>query len=224
MGAKKNTVVRGCLVPSLKNKPLDGRQDVPKLSDIPNIENPYVNFIFPVAETGKWYKVTSLKTKVIDDLQIPDGEIDGYELFGEGLTEEEKKALLTKELAEQTYLSKDDASKNYQPKGEYQPKGDYATKTELEGYQPKGEYATKEELGGYQPKGDYATKEELGGYVSKDDLDGLGNFATKEDLEGLGDVSYTEVGDVDMDDLFDQEDMETTDVGDAPTVDFDSLS
>ena len=142
MGIKKNTVVRGCLVPSLKNKPLDGRQDVPTLADIVNIENPYVNFIFPVAETGKWYKVVSLRTKVQGELEIPDGEIDKYELFGEGLTEEEKKEFLTMTLAEKTFLKKEDAeefyltkkeaSEDYQPKGNYQPKGDYVTKKYLE--------------------------------------------------------------------------------------------
>lgn len=141
MGIKKNTVVRGCLVPSLKNKPLDGRQDVPTLADIVNIENPYVNFIFPVAETGKWYKVISLRTKVMGDLEIPDGEIDKYDLFGEGLTEEEKQKILFKDLAEQiylkkedaeeSYLTKEDAIEDYQPKGNYQPQGDYATKEDL---------------------------------------------------------------------------------------------
>lgn len=79
----KNTIVRGMLVPSLKNKPLDGRMDVPTLADIEKIENPYVNFIFPVAETGKWYKVVSLKDKVVDELTIPNGQVDRYELFGE---------------------------------------------------------------------------------------------------------------------------------------------
>ena len=202
-------MVRGCLVPSLKNKPLDGRQDVPTLADIANIENPYVNFIFPVAETGKWYKVTSLKTKVQGELEIPNGEVDGYELFGEGLTEAEKQALLTKELAQQTYLSKEDAKSSYQPKGEYQPKGNYASKEELKDYQPKGDYATKEELDDYQPKGDYATKEEL------------------KELEGTGadcKLDYDEIGDMDIDDLFDQDGMETSDVGDAPQVDFDKLT
>ena len=141
MGIKKNTVVRGCLVPSLKNKPLDGRQDVPTLADIVNIENPYVGFIFPVAETGKWYKVVSLRTKVMGELEIPNGEVDGYEEFGKGMTDEEKQQYLTKSFAEQTYLKKEDAKEtyltkedaieNYQPKGDYQPQGDYATKEDL---------------------------------------------------------------------------------------------
>lgn len=109
MGVKKNTVVRGCLIPSLKNKPLDGRQDVPKLVDIENIENPFVNFIFPVAETGKWYKVLSLKEKAINDLVIPDGAVDEYEEFGKGMTDEEKQAYLSRELADKTYQSKEDA-------------------------------------------------------------------------------------------------------------------
>ena len=165
----KNTVVRGCLVPSLKNKPLDGRQDVPTLADIVNIDNPYVNFIFPVAETGKWYKVISLRTKVVGDLEIPDGEIDKYDLFGEGLTEEEKQKILFKDLAEQTYLKKEDATKTYQPKGEYQTKGNYVTKEDADNsYQPKGEYQIKGDYltpevasNTYQLKGEYVTKKAL---------------------------------------------------------------
>lgn len=167
MAEKKNTVVRGCLVPSLKNKPLDGRQDVATLDDIAKIENPYVNFIFPVAETGKWYKVTSLKTKILGELEIPDGEIDGYELFGEGLTEEEKKEFLTKTLAEQTYLKKDDAKELYQLKGDY---------------------------------------------------------ATKKELEGIGTVDYNEIGDLDLDGIIDEDGVTYTDLGEAPNIDFDSLS
>lgn len=37
-------------------------------------------------------------------------------------------------------------------------------------------------------------------------------------------LDYEELEDVDMDDLFDQKGMETMDVGDAPAVDFDSLT
>lgn len=42
-------------------------------------------------------------------------------------------------------------------------------------------------------------------------------------VEPVGDVSYTEVGDINLDGVFDQEGVETMDVGDAPLVDFDSL-
>lgn len=175
--AEKNTIVRGCLVPSLKNKPLDGRQDVPTLVDIANIENPYVNFIFPVAETGKWYKVVSLKTKVIDELVIPDGEIDKYELFGEGLTEEEKAQFLTKTLAEQTYLNKNEAQKNY-----------------LKKVDAEANYLSKEEASEiYQLKGD-------------------------------DNITYDEIGDVDLDNVIDEQGVEYVELGEVPEIDFDSLS
>lgn len=36
-------------------------------------------------------------------------------------------------------------------------------------------------------------------------------------------VGYEEIGDTDLDDVFDQMDVEVTEVGDAPVVDFDSL-
>ena len=146
-----NTIVRGLLVPSLKNKPLDGRQDVPTLADIVNIENPYVNFIFPVEETGKWYKVLSLTDKVVDELVIPNGMIDEYEEFGGGMTDTQKQEYLTKSLAEQMYLKKEDAVNEYLNKTEAE--ADYLKKKDAEeSYQPKGNY---------QPSGDYATKQEL---------------------------------------------------------------
>lgn len=64
-----------------------------------------------------------------------------------------------------TYLTKEDAKK------EYQPVGDYPTKEEVqEGYQPKGDYVTKAAADkAYQPAGDYlkiipqATSQNLGG-------------------------------------------------------------
>lgn len=43
-----------------------------------------------------------------------------------------------------------------------------------------------------------------------------------EPMDGL--IDYEEVGDVDLDEVFDQEGMDTMDVGDAPVIDFDSLS
>lgn len=164
----KNTVVRGMLVPSLKNKPLDGRMDVPTLDDIVNIENPYVNFIFPVAETGMWYKVTRLTDKVIDELVIPDGEIAEYETFGEGMTDKQKEDYLLKSIAEQMYLKKDDAALEYLKKTDAD--GNFLKKVQAE-----LEYLKKEDAKGlYQPKGDYLLK-----------TDADGTFATKKELEDL---------------------------------------
>ena len=151
----KNTVVRGCLVPSLKNKPLDGRQDVPMLEDIAKIENPYVGFTFFVKEVGKWFEVVSLKERVINDLTIPDDMVDGYKEFGRGMTDDEKEAYLTKVLAEQHYLSKEEAAELYLSKE--QADEDYLKKEEAsETYQPKGNYLTKQEA-----SETYAKKEDV---------------------------------------------------------------
>lgn len=167
----KNTIVRGMLVPSLKNKPLDGRMDVPTLADIVNIENPYVNFIFPVAETGMWYKVTKLADKVIDELVIPNGEIAEYETFGEGMTDKQKEEYLTKSLAEQLYLKKSDAVLEYMSKTDaeanflknVQADLEYLKKSDAKIlYQPTGDYVTSEEADQtYQPKGDYAMQQKV---------------------------------------------------------------
>lgn len=167
----KNTIVRGMLVPSLKNKPLDGRMDVPTLADIVNIENPYVNFIFPVAETGMWYKVTKLADKVIDELVVPNGEVAEYETFGEGMTDKQKEDYLTKSLAEQLYLKKSDAVLEYMSKTDaeanflknVQADLEYLKKSDAKGlYQPTGDYVTSEEADQtYQPKGDYAMQKKV---------------------------------------------------------------
>ena len=166
-----NTIVRGLLVPSLKNKPLDGRQEVPTLADIANIENPYVNFIFPVEETGKWYKVLSLKEKVVDELVIPDGMIDEYEPFGEGMTDEQKEEYLTKSLAEQTYLKKEDAVE------------EYLNKTEAEADYLKKEDAANEYLNKENAEADFLKKKDAEEtYLNKTDAEGT--FLKKEDAEG----------------------------------------
>lgn len=40
---------------------------------------------------------------------------------------------------------------------------------------------------------------------------------------GTGDVTYDELGDVNLDGVFDQMEMDTVDVGDVPAVDFSTL-
>lgn len=44
------------------------------------------------------------------------------------------------------------------------------------------------------------------------------------EYEPMSELGYEELGDVDLDDVFDQEGVETMDVGDAPAIDFDTLS
>lgn len=183
-----NTIVRGLLVPSLKNKPLDGRQEVPTLADIANIENPYVNFIFPVEETGKWYKVLSLTDKVINELVIPNGMIDEYEPFGEGMTDEQKEEYLTKSLAEQTYLKKEDAVE------------EYLNKTEAEADYLKKEDAANEYLNKENAEADFLKKKDAEEtYLNKTDAEGT--FLKKEDAEGTylnkteAEAAYQQKGD-----------------------------
>lgn len=195
MGVKKNTVVRGCLIPSLKNKPLDGRQDVPKLVDIENIENPFVNFIFPVAETGKWYKVLSLKEKAINDLVIPDGAVDEYEEFGKGMTDEEKQAYLSRELADKTYQSKEDAE-------------------EFE----KGVTETVNTL-----KTEVTETVNTLVKETNDKFDELSEQVA-EQVKDAGRVDYIEMGDLDLDDVFDNEGMEAQAIGEFPDMDIDNLN
>lgn len=45
-----------------------------------------------------------------------------------------------------------------------------------------------------------------------------------DEYEPMSELGYEEIGDADLDDIFDQENMETMDVADAPAVDFDSLT
>ena len=67
------------LRPGIVDTPLDARCRINTLAEISTIELPYVGQIIYCIETGKYYKVTSLKSRLIGALTVPDAAIDTYE-------------------------------------------------------------------------------------------------------------------------------------------------
>ena len=88
------------------------------------------------------------------NISVNSDELDGYTAFNYPLSFEDEWNNVKQQVNDikKDYLTKEDAEK------EYQPKGDYATETEIkEGYQQKGDYLTKTEADDkYQTKAEAA--------------------------------------------------------------------
>ena len=69
----------GNLIPSTVNTPLDARARIAALADVATIENPALGGIFYCVATGKHYRITSLKSKVIGALTVENAAVDTYE-------------------------------------------------------------------------------------------------------------------------------------------------
>ena len=69
----------GALIPGQTDTPLDVRSRVAALTDVADIANPVLGGIFYCVETGKHYKITALKNKVIGALTVADAAVDTYE-------------------------------------------------------------------------------------------------------------------------------------------------
>ena len=75
---KNNVIIGGSLMPSLKDTPLDARSRIDTIADIDNIELPYVGMMFYVKDEKKFYVVNSLKSKVINGIEVEGMLIDRY--------------------------------------------------------------------------------------------------------------------------------------------------
>ena len=71
--------VAGSLTVGTVDTPLDLRTRVNTLSDVSQIENPFVGMKFSCLETGKSYTVKSLKEKLIGSFTVQDALINEYE-------------------------------------------------------------------------------------------------------------------------------------------------
>lgn len=70
--------VAGSLIPGTVNTPLDQRTRVNALSEVSQIENPFVGMKFYCLATGKTYTVKSLKAKLIGSFTVQDAMVDEY--------------------------------------------------------------------------------------------------------------------------------------------------
>lgn len=78
--------IAGSLIPGSTDTPLDARTRIASISEVETIANPYVSMPFSVLDTGKTYKVKSLKAKMIGPIQVPNALIDEYELVPDAET------------------------------------------------------------------------------------------------------------------------------------------
>ena len=69
----------GALIPGTIDTPLDVRSRVAALTDVADIANPVLGGIFYCVATGRHYKITALKSKVIGALTVANAGIDSYE-------------------------------------------------------------------------------------------------------------------------------------------------
>lgn len=76
-------IINDSLLPSAPNAPLDARTEVNLLADVAKIENPSESLIFKVKETGKYYKVVSLKEVTIEGTTHKKKVIKEYEPFSD---------------------------------------------------------------------------------------------------------------------------------------------
>lgn len=71
--------VAGSLIPGTVNTPLDQRTRVNALSEVAQIESPFVGMKFYCLATGKTYTVKSLKEKLIGSFTVQDAMVGEYE-------------------------------------------------------------------------------------------------------------------------------------------------
>lgn len=76
-------IINDSLLPSAPNAPLDARTEVNLLTDVAKIENPSESLIFKVKETGKYYKVVSLKEVSIEGTTLKKKVIKEYAPFSD---------------------------------------------------------------------------------------------------------------------------------------------
>lgn len=68
----------GAMRPGTTNTPLDQRSRISTLADMAALPLPYVGQIVYCLETGRYYKIQALKSKLIGALTVPDAEVDSY--------------------------------------------------------------------------------------------------------------------------------------------------
>lgn len=76
-----NTIVNGSLMPSMKNAPLDARTRIANIAEVENIEVPFIGMIFYVENEKAYYKVNSLKSKIVGPIEVQDAVVNEYELL-----------------------------------------------------------------------------------------------------------------------------------------------
>lgn len=70
--------------PTKVDTPLDKRSRIESISEVPNIPNPFVGMIFYVSSEDKYYRVKSLKSKVVGGITVQNAQVNEYVPFETG--------------------------------------------------------------------------------------------------------------------------------------------
>lgn len=70
--------------PTKVDTPLDKRSRIESVSEVPNIPNPFVGMIFYVSSEDKYYRVKSLKSKVVGGITVQNAQVNEYVPFETG--------------------------------------------------------------------------------------------------------------------------------------------
>lgn len=70
--------------PTKVDTPLDKRSRIENVSEVPNIPNPFVGMIFYVSSEDKYYRVKSLKSKVVGGITVQNAQVNEYVPFETG--------------------------------------------------------------------------------------------------------------------------------------------
>lgn len=76
-------IINDSLITSKPNAPLDVRTEVATLADVVNISNPSESLVFKVLETGKYYKVDSLKVVQIEGTTLTKKVVESFSPVGD---------------------------------------------------------------------------------------------------------------------------------------------
>ena len=70
--------------PTKVDTPIDRRTRIEIISEVPNIPNPFVGMLFYVSSEDKYYRVKSLKSKVIGGITVQNAQVNEYVPFETG--------------------------------------------------------------------------------------------------------------------------------------------
>lgn len=71
-------------IPTKTDTPSDRRTRIESISEVPNIPNPFVGMLFYVSSEDKYYRVKSLKSKVIGGITVQNAQVNEYVHFETG--------------------------------------------------------------------------------------------------------------------------------------------
>lgn len=71
-------------IPTRTNTPLDKRTRIDSIDEMSSIPNPFVGMIVYVSGEDKYYKIKTLKSKVISGITVKNAQVDSYEVFESG--------------------------------------------------------------------------------------------------------------------------------------------